>query len=173
MNVSVEHFNEIFKIWIDDLHLYNYDQLTSKPNPEYWSIGQLYMHIINETRYFFDQSRICMSNNDNENEAATAEAKTMFRNNAFPDERIQGDPSHVNLPQPVSKEQLKSDLIDLKVEMNRLVPMISERSHTGKTQHPGLNYFCASEWIQFAEMHFRHHEIQKQRINAFIKTGVF
>ena len=27
----------------------------------------------------------------------------------------------------------------------------------GKTKHPGLNYFTAKEWLQFAEMHLRHH----------------
>jgi hypothetical protein len=41
-------------------------------------------------------------------------------------------------------------------------------SGKGKTRHPGLLYFSAPEWLQFAEMHLRHHFLQKQRIDAFL-----
>ncbi|HEV9036934.1 MAG TPA: hypothetical protein VGQ51_09945 [Puia sp.] len=37
---------------------------------------------------------------------------------------------------------------------------------TGKTRHPGLHYFNSLEWLQFAEMHMRHHFRQKKRIDA-------
>jgi hypothetical protein len=39
----------------------------------------------------------------------------------------------------------------------------------GKTKHPGLGFFNANEWLQFAEMHLRHHLKQKERIEEFLK----
>jgi hypothetical protein len=39
----------------------------------------------------------------------------------------------------------------------------------GKTKHPGSNYFTAKEWLQFAEIHLRHHLKQKKRIDDFFE----
>jgi len=51
--------------------------------------------------------------------------------------------------------------------MKQAALLISKSNHKGKTKHPGLNYFSADEWFRFAEMHFRHHERQKKRIDDF------
>jgi len=65
---------------------------------------------------------------------------------------------------------LKSSLLNVKAEMNRAAILISKSSFKGKTKHPGLHYFSATEWLQFAEMHFRHHLRQKKRIEDFLKV---
>jgi hypothetical protein len=46
---------------------------------------------------------------------------------------------------------------------------ITESPFGGKTKHPGLGYFSAHEWLQFADMHFRHHLRQKKRIDDFLE----
>jgi hypothetical protein len=53
--------------------------------------------------------------------------------------------------------------------MNTVATLISESQFNGKTKHPGLGYFSAKEWLQFANMHFRHHLRQKKRIDVFLK----
>jgi hypothetical protein len=103
-------------------------------------------------------------------EEASPAAQTMFRNNAFPDMVIEGAPSNAYIMQPESKEQLVKDLLNLKEEMNRVGALISQTIALGKTKHPGLGYFSAEEWLQFAGMHFRHHLRQKKRIDAFLKV---
>jgi hypothetical protein len=60
-------------------------------------------------------------------------------------------------------------LIKLKTEITTIGILISTSQFRGKTKHPGLNYFNANEWFQFAEMHFRHHLRQKKRIEEFLK----
>jgi hypothetical protein len=45
---------------------------------------------------------------------------------------------------------------------------ISASSVQGKAMHPGLHYLSAREWLQFSEMHFRHHLRQKERLDAFL-----
>jgi len=79
------------------------------------------------------------------------------------------DKDNAYLPQPNSKVQLLRDLIHIKEEMNQLAILIAETPFMGKTKHPGLNYFSANEWLQFADMHFRHHLRQKKRIDDFLK----
>ena len=164
-------FNHAIDDWIHELEHYDLTQLCAKPSPNSWSLGQVYMHLIDDTNYYLEQIKICTSINDNEMEEASVTAKKMFLNNAFPDERIEGAPTNINMPQPLSKEQLTGSLENLKDLLENAEILISKTPFKGKTKHPGLNYFSASEWFQFADMHFRHHLRQKKRIDEFLKAG--
>lgn len=94
----------------------------------------------------------------------------MFVNNSFPDEKL-SNPANINIPQPKSKENLLQLLTRLKTEMNNAASQMLTTKLKGKTKHPGFNYFNAAEWLQFAEMHFRHHLKQKKNIEEFLKLN--
>jgi hypothetical protein len=162
-------FNLAINFWIGALEEYSFNQLCIKP-PGSWSIGQMYMHLLADTVFYMEQVKNCLCNTDQITEEASPTAQSMFRNNAFPDIIIEGAPSNAYIAQPESKEQLVKDLLNLKKEMNRLGALISQTTTLGKTKHPGLGYFSAVEWLQFAGMHFRHHVRQKERIDAVLKT---
>ena len=143
--------------------------LCTKPSPGSCSLGQLITHLINDTNFYIEQIKICVTTNENINEGPSPSAQTMFRNNNFPDTIIEGNPDNANIPQPDSKEELINSLLNLKEEMNSTSMLISKSRFNGKTKHPGLGYFNADEWLQFAEMHFRHHVRQKKRIGEFLR----
>ncbi len=84
------------------------------------------MHLIEQTTYYPEQVKICVANNDNADEQASAVAAIMFLDNDFPDEIIEGPPLNHYTPQPVSKEQLTRRLINLKQEMDEAGILISE-----------------------------------------------
>jgi len=165
----IDDFNHTLEIWINELEKINFIQLCTKPSPASWSLGQVYMHLIEATDYFMDQVNICLSSADHTTEEMTQDGKLMFHRNDFPDELIEGPPSNAATPQPESKEALMRSLLNLKVKINNASRLLSANSNTGKTKHPGLNYFSADEWFQFAEMHFRHHLRQKKRIEESLK----
>ncbi|MEJ7680619.1 MAG: DinB family protein [Segetibacter sp.] len=164
-------FNHTIDIWINELEQYDFLQLGAKPSPKSWSLGQVYMHLIDDTTYYIEQIKICVSTNDNVIEEASPGAKTMFLNNDFPDEIIEGAPANFYIRQPDNKEQLMRCLMNLKDEINNVEILISKSPFKGKTKHPGLNYFNANESFRFAEMHFRHHLRQKKRIDDFLKIN--
>jgi hypothetical protein len=93
----------------------------------------------------------------------------MFHKNAFPDQLIEGPAENAFTAQPVSKKQLHDDMSSTKIKMNKAAELMEESTANGKTKHPGLNYFSAKDWLQFSEMHFRHHLRQKERIDIFLK----
>ncbi len=167
----IQDFNHTIDIWIRELEQYDIIRLCAKPSPNSWSLGQVYIHLIDDTNYYIKQIKICVSTNDNSIEEASPGAKTMFLNNDFPDEVIEGAPTNSCIPQPDNKEQLRSCLMHLKDEMNSSEIMISRSPFKGKTKHPGLSYFNANEWFRFAEMHLRHHLRQKKRIDDFLKKN--
>jgi hypothetical protein len=169
--MSIDDFNHIIDFWINELAHYSFNELCTKPSPGQWSMGQMYLHLVNDTNYFLEQMKICVATNDSMDEEASANARKMFLNNNFPDEIIEGAASNSLIPQPGNKEELERGLIYLKHEINEVRKMISKTLFKGKTKHPGLNYFNAKEWLLFAEMHLRHHLKQKKRIDDFLKNN--
>jgi hypothetical protein len=165
----IDGFNKTIDVWIDALSDYDFITLCFKPSPQHWSLGQVYMHLIENTDYFIEQARICAAGNDNASEASSRDAKAMFSANSFPNEQLEGPPENALTPQPESKGQLANDLIRIKSDAAALYAIMAASEYKGKTKHPGLNYFSASEWVQFAEMHLRHHLRQKERIDAFLR----
>jgi hypothetical protein len=169
--MSTISFTHTIDYWLKQLDHYNFTQLCIRPSPNSWSLGQVYKHILSESDFFLEQAEICLYCNDNFNEKMSATAKSMLRNNEFPDELIEGPPSNIDTPQPSCKEELFRDLLNLKSNIIRMGELISESPFKGKTKHPGLQYFNAQEWLQFAEMHCRHHLRQKQRIDDFLESS--
>lgn len=125
--------------------------------------------MINDTIFFIEQIKSCIHNNDNADLQAHDFAKQLFRDNAFPDIAIEGNPNNSFIPQPESKEQLKASLLAIKDEVNALAEKINP-AFNGKAQHPGLGYFNAAEWIQFAAIHFNHHVKQQKKIEACLHS---
>jgi len=164
----VNQINKTLSIWITELERYDFDQLCAQPSPESWSLGQVYVHMVDNARYYVEQIRICLSTNDHAGEEVSPEGKKMFLNNSFPDMLIEGPPENAETPQPESKEQLMRLLLQAKKELNDAAMEIASSPFNGKTKHPGLNYFSARDWLQFADMHFRHHLRQKKRIDHFL-----
>jgi len=141
------------------------DDLYFKLAPGEWSLGQLFMHVIEESNYFLDQALSCLENDMYTDKSMTAEAEEMFAQNAFPDIRIKGDPanaSKVEQPDHVHQIDLYWDRLAEKVSLVK--EALATKKNLGKSQHPGLGFFSASEWFQFTEMHMRHHLRQKDRI---------
>ncbi len=150
--------------WTSELEALSEAQLRLRPLHGGWTLGQLYMHLIADTRFYVEQIRLCLASNDHADGKMTSEAEEMFRNNAFPDIRIEGDPSHATMRQPESKVELMQGFMDIRTTMEQVAEEIAVATHHGKTRHPGFGYFCAQDWFQFADMHLRHHVRQKRRI---------
>ncbi len=169
--MHINNFNHTIDGWLLALEKYSFSQLCVKPSPVSWSIGQVCMHLIADTQFYIEQIRRCIATNDYAAEEATPNGRIMLQNNAFPDELIEGNPANALMPQPESKEQLLADLVNIKTEMNTLAAKVLASACHGKAKHPGLGYFSAAEWVQFADMHFRHHLRQKKRIDDFLEAG--
>ncbi len=169
----MDDFNRTLDIWINDLPGKTFEQLCVKPSSKSWSLGQVYVHLIENTLYYLEQAKVCLATNDHASDEMSDHAKEMFANNQFPDMLIEGPAENATTPQPTSKEELLLGMQNLKSEANRLANLMSVSAFKGKTKHPGLLYFNASEWLQFGEMHMRHHLRQKKRIEEFLKSRLY
>lgn len=166
---SLTQFNATIGKWIGYLDNYSLETLCRRPQTGAWSLGQVYVHIIEDTWFFVEQIKACLQLNDaNSEKEMHKNAKAMFEKNAFPDMALENPNNDPDLRQPQSKDELLQGLIAIKQEVNQLAASAVFQHSTGKTQHPGLLFFNATEWLQFAEMHMRHHLRQKKRIDDIL-----
>lgn len=164
--------NDTADRWIALLGHFNIDILLRKPDLQSWSLGQVALHIVAETGFYLKQAEDCLHSNENFSGEMTEDAKTMFDQNSFPDIRIRRDASLSQFyPQPESQFDILERMKQLKVQLNKLLKQMKTSPYSGKTRHPGLGYFNARQWIQFAEMHMRHHLKQKDRIEAALQLS--
>ena len=156
--------------WVGYLDAYTLQQLQQRPAPDRWSLGQVYQHLIIDTRFYTEQMAAAMATDEHAARAMTPEAALLFAANSFPNKLLENPFNDINLPQPESKEQLCREFIAIREKVLQLFERPFPKY--GKTLHPGFQYFTAAEWLQFANMHLQHHLRQKARIDkALLKTG--
>lgn len=162
-----QQFNDTIGQWIGFLDRFTLAQLHQRPSEYAWSLGQVYVHLIDDTDYFVEQMIQAMaSGSANSTRDMHPEARRFFAANAFPDLKLSNPYNRLDLPQPASVESLRTQLTRIRDRVNGLCEQPEFSSSTGKTAHPGLQFFSATEWLQFAEMHLRHHLHQKDRISS-------
>ncbi|HEY0899793.1 MAG TPA: hypothetical protein VGD90_10690 [Sphingobacteriaceae bacterium] len=170
--MELDKFNATINIWIDELRKYSLHYLLSKPDEMSWSLGQLYEHILEETRWYFGQIEVSLNDKDHTQIETSEAAKTLFERGAFEDKMIQGDPLiSERVRQPTSIEELTNDFVQLKNEAERIWNQIRHAKAYGKSEHPGMGFLNCFEWFEYAEMHMRHHLKQKARIDGFLAFG--
>lgn len=159
------------EIWEKEVEKYDFEKLLKKPSSDSWSLGQVYVHLINATLHFhLMQIEICLKSDSNQSEKKNFKGFMTYKIlGSFPPVKIKVPDSETYTPkQPVSKAQIIEGLAAVKVAVKNTQPLIEKATSNGKVAHPGLSFLNAAEWFQLIEMHFRHHLRQKARIDNFL-----
>ncbi|MCS7460529.1 DinB family protein [Paenibacillus doosanensis] len=163
--------------YIEELDGYSEDQLKLKPSEEAWSLGQMYVHLIQTALYMqLKNAEQCRIGSEAEGDPAETEmpvksevGEAVFNLGGFPPMRIQVPASPQYTPsQAESKQQLVDGLQAVLRRAGELAPAMNEASPHYKIAHPRLGGLNAAEWFALVEMHYRHHLLQKERLQAFI-----
>lgn len=185
---TLRAFEETASRYIRELDSISLEQLLWKPAEDEWSLGQMHMHLIQSAQFMqLRNVALCLAPNGNPMVASagkTALGEGLFRAGSFPPDRIRVSPSPQYTPlQPDSKEQLVDGLRDTIRRMNEIEPAVAAAfdpvaqaiSEPGKgtaieparntVAHPRLGGLNALEWFQLIEMHYRHHLLQKERLD--------
>ena len=170
--MELNDFDKTIDQWIIALDEYSFKQLLFKNSNNQWSLGQLFVHLIESTNFFLQNIKGCLISHENLNEELSLAAKNIFKNNQLPDIEIKGPESNNFIPQPENPHFIKTGLLNLKNEFSKIKKVMLLSNISGKRKHPGLGYFNAEEWFQFAEIHLRHHFHQKNKLDSLLnKSG--
>lgn len=163
----LQPFNATLDEWINVLDHYSFDMLCRKPAAKQWSLGQVYVHLIADTGYFVERMTAALADSQHAGKHRHEDATRMLDKNEFPD-KLLNNPFPESVHQPNNKQELYKGLKLIRESVNNLFNEKNFASANGKSEHPGLLFLSAAEWLQFAEMHMRHHFRQKKRIDAFL-----
>lgn len=147
--------------WVAFLDDYSLEMICRPTPAAAWSLGQVYVHIIDDTSWYVEQVVIALSGDDHYDREMTEEGRQILAH-GFPEIQIAGPATNTVIPQPESLDVLKKGLLAIRDQVMGL--QLNEAR--GKTQHPGFGYFTAAEWLRFAAVHMQHHLRQKKRIDA-------
>ncbi|KAA2243323.1 DinB family protein [Chitinophaga agrisoli] len=167
----ITQFNHTIDQWIAFLDDYTLEMLCQPPREGSWSLGQVYRHIIDDTNYQVEQMLAAAASTANSEGEMRPDGQAMFLRNSFPDIMIEGPATGSYIPQPADKVILRQELLAIRKTVNDLHTSTDLNAAAGKTEHPGFRFFSALEWLQFVEMHMRHHLRQKQRIDGALLPG--
>jgi len=162
--------------YIEELDNYSDEQLGRKPAEDAWSLGQMYVHLIetanhlqlanvDKCRALSEEAVLSAAEMPVKNEAGEA----VFAMGGFPPVRIVVPASARPDPaQAESKRQLVEGLQAVLRRAGELEPQLGSIPAHVKVAHPRLGGMNAEEWFALVEMHYRHHLLQKERLHAFI-----
>jgi hypothetical protein len=184
---TLRKFEELVSSYIQELDSFSLEQLLWKSAEDEWSLGQMHVHLIHSAQFMHLRNvALCLAPNGNPTVSSTGKTKQgeeVFRAGSFPPDRIQVPPSpQYTPPQPESKEQLVDGLRDTLRRMTEIEPAVAAVdpasqaiSDPGKDTavepvrntvvHPRLGGLNAHEWFQLIEMHYRHHLLQRKRLD--------
>ncbi|MBB3111328.1 hypothetical protein FHS18_003396 [Paenibacillus phyllosphaerae] len=153
-------------------------QLLAKPNEEEWSIGQMYMHLIQSAQFMHLRNvDLCLAGNDvlsGQELDKTENGRAAFERGSFPPIRIRVPASPQYTPQqPENKEQLTEGLRGVVERMRRTEIALSQPHQGNKAIHPNFGALDATEWFLLVEMHYRHHLLQLERLQHFLVNQKF
>lgn len=177
-NVSIAdilvRFDEITEHYVRELDKYTMEELRRQPAEDEWSLGQMYLHLARSALHMqLRHAEQCMEPGASEgNGEKTEGGQSVFDQRSFPPMRIRVPAgAQYTPPQPESKEQLAAKLEEARRRMHEIGASLQDAAPERLQRtaaHPSFGALNAAEWFAMPEMHYRHHLLQKERLDAFI-----
>ncbi|PWW02896.1 DinB family protein [Paenibacillus cellulosilyticus] len=167
----LEQFENTANYYLSEIPKYTMEQMTRKPSEDEWSLGQMYLHLVGSALYMqLRNLELCR-----EQESAPVAndrpemVKAMFAAGSFPPDRIRVPASPQYTPkQPESLEEMEQGLRAVIARMRELEPTLAAIPADRAVAHPRMGLLNAQEWFALVEMHYRHHLLQKGRLDVFL-----
>jgi len=158
--------------YLAELTKLNMDKIHRKLNEEDWSIGQMYVHLIQSAFMHLHNVEQCLAGSEstlNPAKEKTEQGKIVFNLEQFPAVRIKVPASPNYTPQPPeSMEQLVEGLHSVVERMRNTESVLLQVPVSNKILHPAFGALNAQEWFMLIEMHYRHHFLQLDRLKSLV-----
>lgn len=152
------------------LDQYNFGQFTLKPASDRWCVGEVYSHLIRATLlYHLRVVDRCLSNLENAEEKATPNASADFESKEMAPVKVKVPPTPgYDPPMPESIEKVRSDIEAVRKRMLAVRDKLITEPESGKMEHPIYGYLDAKQWYQLIGMHWKHHLMQLDELDAIL-----
>ncbi|WP_442602351.1 DinB family protein [Paenibacillus sp. KN14-4R] len=172
----LQQLEETTNHYLQEIDGFTMEQLTHVEHEDEWSLGQMYVHLVNSALYMqLRNADQCLSQSGDAvifTGEPTEAWKTMQNIGGFPPIQIQVPSSPQYTPsQPESKEQIAAGLQTVLMRMKETAPKLEQANLQYKVAHPRLGPLHARDWFNLVEMHYRHHLLQEARLKSKFVTS--
>lgn len=161
--------------WYQFLKDQNPELLTFKSEGIYWSISELYDHLMKVADsyqlYYFHR---CVHAPEKRKFGKNLLGLLIFDFGYVPFFKLKFEtfPKSIRgnfVPENKPKEQLMDDFLEFTDHVRNMKPLLEESLLLHKQYHPMFGWLNAAEWFSLIEIHFTHHERQKKLISTLIQ----
>lgn len=165
----LQDINQNLDTWEAAIPAYTDEELAKNPDEQSWSIGQVYIHVLNAGIHFFPRMvKKCLESDEGADKVKNSYGDKAFQYNSFPPIEIKL-PSGTPPPYPKNKEELSNKISQLREVSADLAQQLTDNPGSGKQNHGGFGFLDAKEWFQTNAMHVRHHLRQKEKLDKFLE----
>lgn len=169
---TLEKFKAHVQVWKDTVNRYQIVELRKKQNDSIWSLGQVCVHVqMAHKDFFMKNAWICLNKErPKSKKGKNIMGQMIFFFKSIPPVKLKM-PKQVAVepPQPESVEQIIKGFDKIQMMMEEVEKKLPEADLSIKSKHPVLGMMHALEWFNGAEMHIRHHFLQKKRLEKFLE----
>lgn len=155
---------DIIEQYKHSLAVYTIDQLRYKSHEDVWSIGQMYIHVIDVAEEYIEHIQTCTMGTQVEHGRKTEDGEKAFAEKSWPDVRVKLEEPVNRTRNPDSKDEIIAGLDRVLEKLKYWDEQVHEANQTSKVRHGWFGWLNAHEWFEMIGMHSRHHLHQKARL---------
>lgn len=155
----------IIEQYIRDLDGYSIEQLRFKYEESIWSVGQMYIHVIEVAKEYIGHIETCRMATEEVTAGKTEDGMKALSEKEWPNIRVKLDQLPNETSNPKSKDEIIAGLEQVLVSLAHLAGCLDEANPACKVRHGWFGWLGAREWFEMVGMHSRHHLRQKARLD--------
>jgi hypothetical protein len=144
---------------------YSIEQLRYKCLEDVWSVGQMYIHVIDVSEEYIENIQTCIMATQEEPGDKTKDGMKVFSEKVWPDVRVKLDEPANATRNPESKDEIMAGLEQVLKKLEFWVDRVHEANQACKVRHGWFGWLNALEWYEMVGMHGMHHFRQKLRLD--------
>lgn len=160
--VSIKDAIGVYLNWLKEL---DEDDFVKPPPSGGWSYSEVCCHVIQvNVRSILAVEKCIYAKPNLRGTGPNLIARLILYLGRFPPVKIRSAPNIAGIVKPVSKEDARNDLILFANKLQDLSVKLLKVPSENRVRHPRLGMLNCREWLQFINIHMRHHVKQLERI---------
>lgn len=155
----------IIEQYIRNLNSYSIEQLRFKCKENVWSVGQMYIHVIEVAKEYIGHIETCAKATREEPEGKTEDGRKALSEKEWPNVRVKLDQPPNATNNPDSKDEIIDGLELVLAKLAYWAGCIDETNPGCKVRHGWFGWLNAHEWFELVGMHGKHHLRQKAMLD--------
>ncbi|WP_411503897.1 DinB family protein [Brevibacillus centrosporus] len=155
----------IIEQYIRELDRYSIEQLRFNSDEDVWSVGQMYIHVIDVAKEYIGHIETCTKATNEEPGGKTEVGTKALAEKEWPNISVKLEQPPNATKNPESKDEIIAGLEQVIEKLAHWECRVDEANPECKVRHGWFGWLNARDWFEMVGMHSRHHLRQKAKLD--------